>query len=86
MEKRHLQLVLEPKCPDLSGIHSLRKAGLLLPSGRITVYIEDSNEYDLICWKTDMLERTPEQYRRIEGDQVFVDKSAILNACLYGAG
>lgn len=59
VEKRHLQLVLEPKCPDLSGIHSLRKADLLLPSGRITVYIEDSNEYDLICWKTDMLERTP---------------------------
>ena len=72
--------------PDLSGIHSLRKADLLLPSGRITVYIEDSNEYDLICWKTDMLERTPEQYRRIEGDQIFVDKSAILNACLYGTG
>lgn len=86
VEKRHLQLVLEPKCPDLSGIHSLRKADLLLPSGRITVYIEDSNEYDLICWKTDMLERTPEQSRRIEGDQIFVDKSAILNACLYGTG
>ena len=86
VEKRHLQLVLEPKCPDLSGIHSLRKADLLLPSGRITVYIEDSNEYDLICWKTDMLERTPEQNRRIEGDQIFVDKSAILNACLYGTG
>ena len=44
MEQRHLQLVLEPKCPDLSGIHSLRKADLLLPSGRITVYIEDSSE------------------------------------------
>lgn len=86
VEKRHLQLVLEPKCPDLSGIHSLRKADLLLPSGRITVYIEDSNEYDLICWKTDMLERTPDQYRRIEGDQIFVDKSTILNACLYGTG
>lgn len=86
MEQRHLQLVLEPKCPDLSGIHSLRKADLLLPSGRITVYIEDSSEYDLICWKTDMLERTPDQYRRIEGDQIFVDKAAILNACLYGTG
>lgn len=33
-----------------------------------------------------MLERTPDQYRRIEGDQIFVDKSTILNACLYGTG
>lgn len=86
MDERFLHLVLEPRCPDLSGIHSLRKADLLLPSGIVTVFVEDSNEYDLICWKTEMLEKTPAQYRRIDEDSIFVDKSAILNACLYGVG
>lgn len=86
VDERFLRLVLEPRCPDLSGIHSLRKADLLLPSGFVTVFIEESSEYDLICWKTAMLEKTPAQYRRIDEDNIFVDKSAILNACLYGVG
>lgn len=85
-EQHFTHLVLESEPPDLSMLKNGRKADLLLPCGIVTVFVDAVTDYDLICWKTQMLEETPAQYKQLVGDDIYVDRSAVLNACLYGTG
>ena len=85
-EQHFTHLVLESEPPDLSTLKDGRKADLLLPSGVVTVFVDAVTDYDLICWNTQKLAEAPDQYRKLVGNNIYVDRSAVLNACLYGTG